>query len=67
MLITSGCHAIRTGAIFTSLTVGLRGTGRRFIFGRTAYTKLTQTIGAIHYVIVVVLQFYPCGGARVKR
>ncbi len=32
MLITGGCHAVRTGAIFTSLTVGLRGTDRRFIF-----------------------------------
>ena len=32
MLITGGYHSIRTGAIFTSLTVGLRGTDRRFIF-----------------------------------
>ena len=33
MLITGGYHSIRTGAIFTSLTVGLCGTDRRFIFG----------------------------------
>ena len=36
MLITGGYHSIRTGAIFTSLTVGLRGTDRRFIFARFA-------------------------------
>ena len=33
MLISGVYHAIRTSAIFTSLTVGLRGTDRRFIFG----------------------------------
>ena len=31
MLISGVYHAIRTSAIFTSLTVGLRGTDRRFI------------------------------------